>query len=397
MDTVHTTTEFGIGGAWLAEYTLASIGAGVVLFDASGHAAQWDPTAPALLCVTEQELAGRALHDDGIAAIWQQGDRLTVDDDPVAAVLESGETMTGITIGVVDDNGSRRWRSVVLLPVFGIDHRPRAVLASFVDVSATIESRTTSSAWHLAMRSMLQAGLPAIILVNRRGEILEWNEQVLDLTDRTEVELLGCRFADVCDVDVEWLWTELDGTDGGGVEGMTWMLHRLDREIAVHGRFSALDHPDYGTVAMAQLLAPTGGETADDGPERRGASAVFERSLVPMLMITDTGTIVDANPSASSMLCQPRSALVGGAALAHFGGIAPDDLHRAIAHARVSPEPISVGRCATRAGGGRVSELTVFVSSTALDAPSPLLLVQLLGVTEPDTPPALPFGGRPLH
>ncbi len=397
MDAVHTTTEFGIGGAWLAEYTLAAIGAGVVLFDAGGQAAQWDRTAPALLGVTEQELAGRALHDDAIATIWQHGARVSADDDPVAAVLESGETSSGLTIGVPGPSGSHVWRSLSLLPVFGVDHRPRAVLASFVDVSATIDSRSTSTAWHLAMRSMMQAGLPAILLVNRRGEILEWNEQVLRLTDRTEVELLGCRFADVCDVDVEWLWTELDASDNGGVEGMTWVLHRLDREIAVHGRFSSFEHPELGTVAMAQLLAPSSVEPTEQGSQTATGSAIFERSLVAMLMITDTGTIVDANPRAASVLRRPRSALVGDSALAHFDGVAAQDLHQAIAHAKVNPEPIAAGRCAAGSIGERGDEMTVFVSSTSMDAPTPLLLVQLLGTVGHHVPPVPPFGGRPAR
>lgn len=379
MDAIHTTTDFGIAGPWLAEYTLTAVGAGVVLFDANGRIVQWDRHASELLGVSEQDLAGRALHDDAIGAFWHDRSRLTPADDPVADVLTSGVTTSGLTIGVAAaKQPATRWLTLNLLPVFGVDHAPRAVFASLVDGTATVEARSDTTAWHMALRSVTRSAIAAVILLDRHGEILEWNEQVISLSGLNEIDLISAKFSDVCDVDVDWLWRELDDADAGGVEGVTFVAHRLDREIAVHGRFSVLDHPEYGQVAMAQLLPPREG-TAEAQPDT-GVN-VFERSVVPMLVLTDSGTIVDANPAAVALLERTRTTLIGDPAICHLGGLASDDLHRAIADAKVLPVPIDAGRCVDRRATGR--DLSVMVSTTMSDSPSALLLVQLIGGLTP--------------
>ncbi len=379
MDAMHSTTDFGIGGPWLAEYTLASIGAGVMLFDMTGHVVQWDRPAAELLGIREQDLAGCALHGDVIGTVWQDGSRITPADDPVRDVLDSGRTSSGLTIGVpADGELATRWLTLNLLPVFGVDQAPRAVLASLVDVSDKIEARSTETAWHMALRSIIRAGIVAIVLLDPAGEILEWNEHVLGLADRNEVDLISSKFSDVCDVDVDWLWSQLEGADAGSVEGLTWVTHRLGREIAVHGRFTKLDHPTYGRTVMAQLMAPTDGLVNEEPSPTGTGSTMFQRSVVPMLMVTDSGTIVDANASAASLLQRPRTSLFGEPAICHLGGLASDDFQRALSEANVRPDPVAAGRCVDRRTGGG-GEMSVVISATISDSPASLLLVQLIG------------------
>lgn len=376
MDAVHATTDFGVAGAWLAEYTLASVGAGVVLFDAGGHITQWDHTASDVLGIREQDLAGRTLHDDAIAACWPDGSPLTAADDPVAGVLSSGETASGLTIGVADGARPTRWFTLNLLPIFGVDHVPRAVLGSLVDVTATVDARSSAGAWQLALRTVTQASMAAVVLLDRSGDVLEWNERVLELTGRNEVDLLAARFADVCDVDVDWLWRELDAAETTGVEGVTFVTSGLGHELAVHGRFSVVEHPHYGQVVMAQLLPPDLGELRLDEDRPAPVFDMFERSVLPMLVLTESGAIVDANPAATALLERSRTSLVGDPAICHLGGLSSDDLRAAIATARTQAAPVTAGRCADRRV--RDGELSVVVSTTMSDAPGALLLVQLL-------------------
>lgn len=368
MDAFHGT-DFGIGGAWLAEYTLRSIGAGVIVFDAAGHASQWDGDGPRLLGVPAHELAGRALHDELIGAEWLHGGRVTRDDDPVLDVLASGETACGHTIRVTETDGAVAWRSLTLLPIFGIDRTPRAVLVSIVDATETTRARATTTSWHLALRAMMNANVAATVLLDRRGDVLECNDQLYELTGRTEIELLDCRFTDVCDVDVEWLWNELDAADDAGIQGPTWLL-RADRgEIAVHGRFSVLDHPDHGRVAMAQLLPPT-----DDRPTPQStAGAAFERSLIPMLVVTDTAVVVDANPAAETELGVVRAELAGEPVVARLVGLEPQALHQALG-ADLPRNAVEAGRCTIGS-----DDRSVFVSS--MPGPQGLFLIQLLATT----------------
>lgn len=367
MDAFHSI-EFAIGGSWLAEYTLRAVGAGVVVFDATGCATQWDESGPRLLGVSDRQLAGRALHDEVIGAEWLHGWRVTPDDDPVLGVLVSGETTSGHLIRVTDTDGVAAWRSLTLLPVFGVDRAPRAVLASIVDATAATEARSATTSWHLALRAMMRAGVAATVLLDRHGEILECNDQLYELTGRTELELLACRFTDVCDVDVDWLWNELDAADDSGVHGPTWLLRAGRDEIAVHGWFSVLDHPDLGRVAMAQLLPPSG---ADDRPvQPTPGGAAFERSLVPMLVVTDMGVVVDANPAAETEIGMARAHLAGEPVLVGLVGLERQALHQAIGDAELLRDAVEAGSCT-------VGEdlRTVFVSS--MPGMPGLFLIQL--------------------
>lgn len=385
MDAFNTT-EFGIGGSWLAEYTLTAIGAGLVVFDGTGRATQWDQHGPRLLGVTEEQLAGRALHDADIGTEWQHGARITSDDDPVLAVLESGESACGRIIRVVDLEGAVTWRSLNLVPVFGIDRAPRAVLASVTDMTAVIEARTANTSWHLALRAIVRAGVGATVLIDRSGEILECNDQLLELTGRTELELLSCRFTDVCDVDVDWLWTELEDADDEGVQGPTWLLRSNGHEMSVRGRFSLLDHPALGRVAMAQLLPP--GDSGGCPSGRSTCGAAFERSIVPMLVVTDAGLVVDANPAAANELGGARSQLAGEPAVVRLPGLDPSALRQAIGNASLAREPVTAGTC--RVAG---DDMQVFVSSLP-DMPE-LFLVQLL-TSVSSRPSTRPPEGRPV-
>jgi PAS domain S-box-containing protein len=419
---VHTSTDFGIGGAWLAEYTLTALGAGIVLFDAAGHATQWSSVAPGLLGLDDETLAGRALHDPALAAVWTDRRPLDDQDDPVQTVLRTGEPLVDVVIGVPDPaaraadattppTGPRRdaptvdaaersparrhararaaseretalrWRSLCLLPVFGVDHRPRAVLASVVDVTDAVDVRGVVARWQLMARSLLADAITATVVVDRSGTIVEWNPRAVELVDRGEADLIGCPLADLCDIDVEWIWEQVRQAPNGIVEGTTWAVRRLGPEVEVFGRFSLADWPDLGEVVVAQLLDPSG--YVEDGAVRRAAvgTGVFEHAVLPMLLITEYGMIVDANHRAAGLLGCGRPDMTGGLALQHLHGLTWERLRSRIAEAKANVTTVEVGTFTARGDDGATIEVAAYVSPLCDDGPSPLLLLQLVDGT----------------
>ncbi|MFT4773503.1 MAG: PAS domain S-box-containing protein, partial [Ilumatobacter sp.] len=133
MTDVCSTTEFGIGGAWLAEYTLETLGAGVLYFDRQAEIVQWNVVAARLLGVTEELLAGRGIDDPRWQATRANGDRLSEDDNPVRLVLDSGESNSSECIAVLND-GRMEWLRITALPIYGPGRQVRGVLASLVPV-----------------------------------------------------------------------------------------------------------------------------------------------------------------------------------------------------------------------------------------------------------------------
>ena len=175
MDTVFASPEFGIAGAWLAEYTLTGLDAGVVVFDVHGQVAQWNRTAARLLGVAEETLAGRPLTDPELALTGVHGRPLTPADDPVRRVLATGEPVRAVTIGTGAGTDVLAWRRLDVLPVFGVDRGARAAIATVVGGAPF--GLEGSQDWQGAARALLHGDLLANVVVDRCGRVVEWNSR----------------------------------------------------------------------------------------------------------------------------------------------------------------------------------------------------------------------------
>lgn len=391
MNQVHTSPEFGVGGAWLAEYTLTALDAGVVIFDANACVSQSNQRAATLLGVSEEELAGRTLGDAMLRLVDSNRRPLDATTDPVRQVLASGEPTVSFGVGVLQRPLDIAWRTLSLLPVFGPDRQPRSVLMT---VAARTGAGSPSGAgWQLAARSMLKSGLAATMLVDRSGSVLEWNDRLLDLTGRGDIELIDAHLDDLCDVDAEWVWEQLRDERDEWVQGTTWALRTDGTETAVVGRFAHIEWPEVGDAVMVQLLDPYDLLDQDSSTGESPDSQLFARAEIPMFLITDSGTIADANPRALELLGRPKLAVLGHPIVNHLVGLTDDRLRSSTAEARVRTGSVTIGTYLVRDRDGRDPIATALVASMSLrDAPSPYLVIQLV---DPDRPALADHGHRP--
>jgi PAS domain S-box-containing protein len=375
---VHASTEFGVGGPWLAEYTLTALGAGVVVFDASGRASQWNESGAVLLGVSDQELAGRALHDVELTIVGQDLRPVTEATDPVASVLSTGEPEFKVVLGVVGDEGSARWRSVSLLPVFGVDGQPRAVLAAIVDVHDQFDARRSNAQWQVLAHSFQRESLAANLVVDRCGRIIEWNEYALELTGRTVVDMIDSNFDDLCDIDLRWIWGQVTDASHASVDGVTFVVHRNGYEIAVFGRFSLVEWPSYGEVIAVQLLDPAVFAGNKYSPTATTDAMIFDHADIPLFIISEQGIIVDANPRAAGLLGRERSSLVGQLAAVYLSGLSWTRLQSQIRESRLTLTTVPLGTFDARSADDHTTQVIVSVTAMGTpDAPSPHLLMQL--------------------
>ena len=381
MDAVHASIEFGLGGPWLAEYTLDALGAGVVMFDASARVSQWSAAAAVLFGVTEQQLAGRSLDDDGLGLVRADLQPLTASDDPVRAVLMTGRPENDVILGRPTGHGDMSWNSISLLPVFGADREPRGVLASIVNVDDQIDSRASSNRWQRLAHSMLRADMTAGLVVDRRGAIVEWNDRALVLSGRSEVEMIGSELSDICDIDLEWVWEHARASETGSIDGVTFVLPYGGAEISVPSRFTLASWPGVGDALLIQLLDPAWFPERDQSSSSSTSSLelhVFEQVQVPLCLITEHGVIFDVNQTAASLFGQPRSELAAQPVTQHLLGLSWDHLRRNIELARATSAPVPVGSYLTIGSGPELAEFDVSIASMSCgDAPPASFLLQL--------------------
>jgi len=376
MENVYTSMAFGISGSWLAEYTLTAVGAGVLLFDSAGRVTQWNVAGPDLLGVSEEVLGGCGLADDVLELRWSDGVRICEDDDPVQRVLSTGDLASDLTIAISRQGQPSKWLTLNLMPIFGVDREPRAVLASVLEGTRELEAMDPTASSRSTSWAMFHDALTANLLLDRSGVIVEWNEQALRLLRRTNADMIGCRLADVCDIDTEWLWETVENFDGDGIDGETWALPYGADEVSVHGRFSTIDWPDLGQGLMVQLIGPlnSAGFEALDSSDK----SLLQQVVLPLMVITDQGEIVDANVRATELLGQPRRDLLGKHVLKFLGGLGEDKFRLRGAIAQASHEPVPLGRCIVGGNGSAAIPAMVFLSSVDSESPSSTFLVQMV-------------------
>lgn len=346
MNDLHVSTAFGIGGAWLAEYTLTSIHASVVVFDGRGRVVQWDERAAEMLGLPEELLAGLQLHDRSVWLRDDDGELLTPSSDPVMRVLDCGEPTTSVLALQVGDGV--RLLTGVFLPIYGLDKLPNAVLASFVDTSASaggervaeIERRLDQVS-STVDRSVFDDALTASLIIDARGQVAEWNLAALELLGRNDVGLIGARFSDVCVTPIEWLRGELRQSRHRQVQGRTSIIRRDDEDVTVLARASSVDWPGVGGALLVQLLDPR--RLADELHWRGAVDKAFDHVLLGLLRISADGRILAANAAASALFHCTDADLVGAHIAEWLNGLRGSDLQQAIDHVDAGSHPVRLG------------------------------------------------------
>lgn len=386
MEPTHTSPEFGIGGAWLAEYTLTALDAGVLVFDGTARATQWNRRAADLLGVTERELAGCTLGDESLGLLDAAQRPIDMSSDPVRRVLLTGEASAGFEIGVQRSAGSVVWCAATLLPVYGPDRWPRAVLASLVEIDGN--RLTGEAAWQLAARAVMRSGICASLLVDAHGSVIEWNDRLLDVTGRTDVDLMDAHLDDVCDVDLAWVRDQLaNGLEH--VDGTTWIVHADGSERPVIGRFAPLDWPSTPGGLLIQMIDPHELLDREAAVRRQAELHVFAHAEVAMLLVDDDGVVADVNPAALRLFGQGKPVLTGHPLTEHLVGLDADVLRDGIVEARTGGGLVGLGTYLVCDHDGADPVVSASIASMSLpEAPSPYLVVQL---------PSPPHATAPSH
>lgn len=191
---ITSSLPFGLGGAWLAEHTLQTVGAGLALFDRESRLVEVDARAAGLLSLHDGSGLGASLDDARWAAIHLDGRLLDERSDPVRSALATRSSTVADIIGVAHDSGDTRWLATTALPIPGVDGRSQAALVSFVEVTGLIRDRVAVDVAERLGRSTFDRARVPMCVVDGSGLVRDWNRSFAAMVDRPDFELLCTPF-----------------------------------------------------------------------------------------------------------------------------------------------------------------------------------------------------------
>lgn len=376
---VTSSAEFGLGGPWLAEYTLEAVGAGVVLFDSAAQLIQWNPTAARLIGWPEEQFVGRRLTDERFALLDGDEVELGLGECPAGRVLRTGDAVSDVVVGLVRADGSRAWLAITALPLFGPDGLVRGALGSIRDV--TMQQLLQRDVLSAAVQTRLsfEHSLEGQVIFGRDGRLIDWNARLLAMVGRSDTDMMSAPIGLICDIDLDWVWSAFDAAGGEPVEGLTWLVRADGGELPVFGHFWLADRPPHGPVVIAQFLDPTPFQAFDLGtaePGRIGREA-FSHAALPMLTVTTEGVVVEGNLAAARYLGRNPSDLVQEPIAALFDGLPAATFASEVRTALRTALPVEPAvDVRPRGAGGPPAR--VQLSAMTHDVQLPLVLVQIV-------------------
>lgn len=251
---VYSSPDFGIAGAWLAEYLLESLDAGVVLQDGNLIVGSWNDRALELLDVDAEQLLGaRSLHP-GRRALHSDGTMLANLDEPAASVLRTGEAIHSYTLGI-ELGPEVRWLQLTCMPVPGPDRTTRAVLTAFIDITAQKNAADLLNGLTERLERQFELSVSGDLVVDRNGHLVAWNPAAAALLGREETELFGLVIDDVCVVDLTRMLSRLDADPQlEYIEGRTAVVLPDGSELPVVARIRTTDWPGHPGATQLEFF-----------------------------------------------------------------------------------------------------------------------------------------------
>lgn len=132
-----------------------STAAGIALMDHHGRIVDCNPEAERLLGLPRRQLLGHAVADPLWHAVREDGTPFPNHERPTIRVLETGEPVHGVVVGVTLPSGKQRWLQLNSQLLSGHTASERRVVTSFTDLTA----QKTMQAELIAERQRLAATL----------------------------------------------------------------------------------------------------------------------------------------------------------------------------------------------------------------------------------------------
>ncbi len=359
-----------------------AIDGAIVMFDETGRIVRSNQAAAALLHLSDAALRGRRLGAEGWNVVDAGGVRFECRNNPIWDVLVSGQPIAGVMIGVPSLDGTRLWLRMSATPVLDLAGEARAVIASFCESDRPHERPAADSS--AQVRGSFEYSLTAHLVVDRDGQVIDWNRRLLEMTGLSEFDLVDRKLDEVCNVDVGWLWSALGDTESAPVEGYTWVSRFGASDLEVFGSFRFVDRPLVGRVVVVQLLDPASFTRPAPRARPSGravARAAFDAAAVAMMLVSMEGEIIESNSAAATLVGRSAQELVQEPLSQHLVGVDSAEWKRLTIEALGRTSPVVLSQRLVSPSNGRPRDVEVRVSAMTDTGSCRVLLVQMLQST----------------
>jgi len=170
----------------------ATMAAGVVVLDRTGAISDANPAAERILGLSLAAMRGRVPSHDLWAVIDADGTPLPDDERPLLTALRTGQPHYDRIVGVVRQDGERRWLREDVVPMLDEDGTVRHVVASFTDVTARVRAEDAFATERDLLHVLVDAMPDMIYLKDTQSRFTRINAaQMANLGLQTVDEALG--------------------------------------------------------------------------------------------------------------------------------------------------------------------------------------------------------------
>jgi diguanylate cyclase (GGDEF)-like protein/PAS domain S-box-containing protein len=172
---------------------LAGLAEGVMLIGRDGQCLAANESAERILGLTRDELMGRKLRDPAWQTVYADGTPFPDSDYPAVRTLESGQPCSDVLMGVRRGGDGLRWITINTKPLFHPgEPRPRAVVASFADVTDRVAAQAAQREGEERYRTLVEHAPEAIVVLDpASGHFVDVNENATRLFRLPRAALLA--------------------------------------------------------------------------------------------------------------------------------------------------------------------------------------------------------------
>jgi PAS domain S-box-containing protein len=179
---------------------LDSLTEGLILIGADSVLLEWNRAAESILGFTAEQMSGRSAVDIAWAAIRDNGLPWPGDEHPIMLALTTGEVVAEQTMGIELPSGDVIWLKVNARPVFDVNGVVVGAVATFRDVTASVELQRRSNALAHQLRIAIESGAIGTALIDIEGRLTFANVAFSDMVGHPE-SLTGVDFLDLVEGD----------------------------------------------------------------------------------------------------------------------------------------------------------------------------------------------------
>jgi PAS domain S-box-containing protein len=191
---------------------VASLHEGVILQEASGRVALFNPAAEKAFGIRAEEVVGETSTSYDWNLVTADGTPLPGEEHPSMHTLRTGEPCSDVVLGITRPDSERRWVSVSTEPVWddGGERRPSAVAISFVDITERLRADEERRADAALLRGVLDAMPSGCAIYEVRGDGRRGDDYVIRYFNSASLAMEGLGLQDVLGKTLAFLRPAID-------------------------------------------------------------------------------------------------------------------------------------------------------------------------------------------